>query len=383
MENKKEIKKTYDPITEFTYEAIDTRYKETLIKTLLETKKALDDKSKECDENSEVLQKVKQDNTTLRQALETQKRQYEEKLAEVKAQIGQGLNNEGDPVQRIKDGIKIIDNKNMDFLILPSDSGRGDKPRPKLDSNTPSFSGKDGERLDEWLFVMNTAFESLNVRDGKERLNMATVYVKEGPLKALMAYTKNSVKPDWNGFQEILRSQFEPRLLEMKVRTQLRHLRQTDSLQRYLSRFNELTVQLKNMSDESKLTAFIDGLKEDYKYAVLTAHCDSLAKAVDVACSLEFCMNNEEQMEVHSVRNVNVVKKYNNNRLEYESQEKDSSSDTSNRQGTSNGNPETRKKCYRCCRKGHIAKDCRLILPDDEEDDSEKEIEIYFKFLHC
>ena len=324
MEEKKESKKTRDPITEFTYEAVDTRYKEVVIKTLLETKKALDDKSKECDENSEVLQKVKQDNTTLRQALETQKRQYEEKLAEVKAQIGQGLNNEGDPVQRIKDGIKIIDDKNMDFLILPSDSG--DKPRPKLDSNTPSFSGKDGERLDEWLFVMNTAFESLNVRDGKERLNMATVYVKEGPLKALMAYTKNSVKPDWNGFQEILRSQFEPRLLEMKVRTQLRHLRQTDSLQRYLSRFNELTVQLKNMSDESKLTAFIDGLKEDYKYAVLTAHCDSLAKAVDVACSLDFCMNNEEQSEVHSVKNVNVVKKYNNNRLEYESQERDSSS---------------------------------------------------------
>ena len=184
MEEKKESKKTRDPITEFTYEAVDTRYKEVVINTLLETKKALDDKSKECDENSEALQKVKQDNTTLRQALETQKRQYEEKLAEVKTQIGQGLNNEGDPVQRIKDGIKIIDDKNMDFLILPSDSGRGDKPRPKLDSNTPSFSGKDGERLDEWLFVMNTAFESLNVRDGKERLNMATVYVKEGPLKA-------------------------------------------------------------------------------------------------------------------------------------------------------------------------------------------------------
>jgi hypothetical protein len=42
------------------------------------------------------------------------------------------------------------------------------------------------------------------------------------------------------------------------------------------------------MSEESKLSAFIDGLKEEYKYAVLTAYCDSQAKAVDVSCSLDF-----------------------------------------------------------------------------------------------
>ena len=63
------------------------------------------------------------------------------------------------------------------------------------------------------------------------------------------------------------------------------------------------------MSEESKLTAFIDGLKEEYKYAVLTAHCDSLAKAVDVACSQDFCVNNGEQIEVNSVKNLNVVKR--------------------------------------------------------------------------
>jgi hypothetical protein len=97
----------------------------------------------------------------------------------------------------------------------------------------------------------------------------------------------------------------------------------------------------------------------------------------DVACSLDFCVNNGEQIELNSVKNLNIVKRNNNRRSGYESQEsleRDSISDTSNRQGTSNSNPETRKKCYRCCRKGHIAKDCRVILPDDEEDDSEKEI---------
>jgi hypothetical protein len=63
MEEKKDsTKKTYDPITEFTYEAVDTRYKETLIKTLLETKKALDEKAKECEERAEAEQKVQTEN---------------------------------------------------------------------------------------------------------------------------------------------------------------------------------------------------------------------------------------------------------------------------------------------------------------------------------
>jgi hypothetical protein len=320
---------------------------------------------------------LKAENYELRRAVDSLKTQYEAKLDEIKTLISHGLESENDAKENIKLGLKIIGEKKVDVKVLTREWIKVDKSRPKLDSNTPSFSGKDGERLDEWLFVMNTAFESLKVMDGKERLNMAKVYVKEGPLKALMAYTKNSVKPDWNGFQEILRSQFEPRLLEMKVRTQLRHLRQTDSLQRYLTRFKELTVQLKNMSEESKLTAFIDGLKEEYKFALLTAHCDSLAKAVDVACSLDFCVNNGEQIELNLVKNLNVFKRINNRKSGYEYQEsleRDSISDTSNRQGTSNSNPETRKKCYRCCRKGHIAKDCRVILPDDEEDDSEKEI---------
>jgi hypothetical protein len=134
---------------------------------------------------------------------------------------------------------------------------------------------------------MNTAFDSLKITNSLDHLDMATVYVKEGPLKSLMAYRKNSVNPNWIGFHVNLRTQFEPKLLSMKVRTQLRHLRQTESLHKYLKRFNELTVQLSNLSEEEKLVAFIDGLNEKYKFEAIRAHCKALAEAVDVACSLE------------------------------------------------------------------------------------------------
>ena len=64
----------------------------------------------------------------------------------------------------------------------------------KLDSNTPTFSGKSGERLDEWLFVLNTAFESLKVTNDKDHLKFATEYVKDAPLKALMEKIIEKIK---------------------------------------------------------------------------------------------------------------------------------------------------------------------------------------------
>jgi hypothetical protein len=123
-----------------------------------------------------------------------------------------------------------------------------------------------------------------------------------------MAYQKEAVNPNWIGFQEILRAQFEPKLLTMKVRTQLRHLRQSDSLHKYLKRFNELTVQLSNMSEEEKLVAFTDGLNEKYKFEVIRAHCKNVAEAVDVACSLDFCASKGSPEELYTLKKVNFAK---------------------------------------------------------------------------
>jgi hypothetical protein len=124
MEEKNKTK-TYDPITEFTYEAIDTRYKETVVKSLVEAKKALDDKVKECEERAEAEKKLQKEFDSLRLAVEATKRQYEEKLTEVKTQLGQGLNTESDPRKTLQEGIKIIEEKKMDVVSLPTEFGRG------------------------------------------------------------------------------------------------------------------------------------------------------------------------------------------------------------------------------------------------------------------
>ena len=85
----------------------------------------------------------------------------------------------------------------------------------KLDSNTPVYSNKPGERLDEWLFVLNNSFDVLNINDDIQKLGLATTYVRGPVLQALIRFRKDDPNPNWVGFTKLLRDQYEPRNLDM------------------------------------------------------------------------------------------------------------------------------------------------------------------------
>ncbi len=139
----------------------------------------------------------------------------------------------------------------------------------KLDSNTPTYSNKPGERLDEWLFVLNQAFTVLDIRDGKQKLGLASTYVRGPVLQALIRYTKDDIHANWDGFTKILKDQYEPRNLDLKIRSQLRNLKQTDSFAKYLKRFQELSNQLPDATERELFLEFMDGLIDTYKHEVL------------------------------------------------------------------------------------------------------------------
>ena len=145
----------------------------------------------------------------------------------------------------------------VDAQVIPIDDKRDSKIL-KLDSNTPVYSNKPGERLDEWLFVLNNSFELLNISDDKQKLGLATTYVRGPVLQALIRFRKDDPNPNWKGFTKLLKDQYEPRNLEMKIRAQLRHARQIDGFQRYLSKFQELVNQLPNMMSDNGKLVYVD-----------------------------------------------------------------------------------------------------------------------------
>ena len=70
------------------------------------------------------------------------------------------------------------------------DASRGKSSR--LDSNTKPFSGNPGERVSQWLFIINDAFTAQNVQTDQLKLSLVTNYLKGSAFNALMRYRKNA-----------------------------------------------------------------------------------------------------------------------------------------------------------------------------------------------
>lgn len=114
----------------------------------------------------------------------------QKKLANVLVELKKGLiENASNEVMiaSINTGVLVLEKldwtvpvRTVDTQVVPNDDRRETKIF-KLDSNTPVYSNRPGERLDEWLFVLNNSFDVLNINDDKQKLGLATTYVR-GPV---------------------------------------------------------------------------------------------------------------------------------------------------------------------------------------------------------
>jgi hypothetical protein len=160
----------------------------------------------------------------------------------------------------------------------------------KLDPNTRSFTGASGEKLSQWLFLIDNAFLALNIHVDKIRLALISNYVKGSALNALIRYTNEEKNPSWGGFVTILKEQFEDTNMEFTLRTQLFHLKmEHNNFQKYLARFQEFLNQLPNTKPDNNdlLYKFVDGLTKELANAVRREKCTTLNIAILVCKDLD------------------------------------------------------------------------------------------------
>ena len=65
----------------------------------------------------------------------------------------------------------------------------------------------------------------------------------------------------WDEFKKELKESFQPPHYQQYLRTQLKHLRQTGTVQEYASQFRNVVSQIDNMGPLDQVAYFIDGLK--------------------------------------------------------------------------------------------------------------------------
>ena len=162
----------------------------------------------------------------------------------------------------------------------------------KLDANTPIFANKPGERLDEWLFVLNNSFNRLGVSDSIEKLELATTNVKGPVLQSLIRFKNENVHANWDGFSNLLKELYEPRNQELMLRQALRHLRQKDTFANYLNEFQKIINRMVNITEAEKFAAFVDGLSDVFKHEVIkVSSCHTVNEAITICSNYEFCIS--------------------------------------------------------------------------------------------
>jgi hypothetical protein len=209
---------------------------------------------------------------------------------------------------------KVTSGASDDDLIETNDNEEHNNPREelevklndrtetktyKLDPNTKVFSGSSGERLSQWIFIINDAFTSINVNTDRIKLALVTNYVRGMALNTLMRY-KSEENPTWDGFIKLLREQYEDSNLDYKLRTQFFHLQMENSFPRYLAKFHELLNQLPSLTYDNQtiLDKFTDGLTKEMAFHVRREKCQTLNQAIEI-CNDLHCLttNNDDKIE--------------------------------------------------------------------------------------
>ena len=202
----------------------------------------------------------------------------------------------------------------------------------KLDQSTPIFDNKDGKiNVQDWILMVNNSLELAGVPENL-KIKAITPFLRGTAFQLAKRFLLDGTKT-WENFQTELYVMFTPVDFDLKIRTELLNLKQNESFERYANRFQYLVNQLK-MSEEDKLTCFLQGLKPRTRTEIVIKNIDYYEDAMRLASNLE------SYKDLSSSAKINFVQSNKTNNLSNFSANK--------------------KTCFKCNKIGHWAKDCRI-----------------------
>ena len=293
----------------WTYEEIDKRNKPVIIDALLAQRLEAENLSRRCANLEQSLTDLRKKVVEVKNSATTE---VDQNLSayDAAAQFETRLDTIQNALRNVNlDAIETLESQKTQAT---SNSGREHR-QYKLDPNTPKFGGAPGERLTQWLFIIEDAFEAQEVRTDFKKLALISNYVKGSVLNALIRYKNSSVLPTWAGFTKMLKDQYEDTTLDYKLRTQLNHLKMEGSFPKYLARFQELVNQIPDLAGKETdvLVKFTDGLTKDYAFAVRRDKSKTLNQAIGVCQDLDCVTKSYNEHDRKEKDSVNMLKKVN------------------------------------------------------------------------
>jgi len=192
-------KKTSDPITVYTEQEIDKRYKKIIINELIREHERAQKLVLSLNEVKTKIQELKNLGSNAKEG-ETDKETVN-RLSTFLLTVNDKFKTVSDSFtaytklcnpERVVETVDETDNDNIkqeSQAQAKVESVQTEIKAYKLDPNTRSFSGASGEKLSQWLFLIDNAFLAQNIHVDKIKLALISNYVKGSALNALIRYT--------------------------------------------------------------------------------------------------------------------------------------------------------------------------------------------------
>jgi len=143
----------------------------------------------------------------------------------------------------------------------------------------------DGSNPSAWLAQMEQYFELNRIDEQWTKIRVATMYLDSQRWQwALWHQRRNAPFSSWDQFTKALRDRFDQ---GDSFLGSLTKLRQTGTVDEYITAFEALAFRTQHLSDEFYTECFISGLKEAIKAQVLLHHPPTWSEACQVARKVE------------------------------------------------------------------------------------------------
>lgn len=209
------------------------------------------------------------------------------------------------------------------------------------------FSGRATEDVDQFIEEIEEVFNLIGVTELR-KIKYLRAFLKE----TARDYVRNRIKEtiSFTELKSLLQERFRHPNREFLLRKKINCLKQTGSVSDYIDAFMSLTSKVE-MLEIDRINRFILGLKLSIQEAVLRHKVISIDDAIAIAMR----WSDDQTPQETTLPESNVPRRGNDFRRR--------NWDTPNQTRSGGRKPI---QCFRCNRLGHIARECRINLMDQE-----------------